>query len=102
MLAITKYADRLIDDLDTVDFIDRVKTQQVNWIGRSHGMELDFDIDEVDDKLKVYTTRPDTIFGVSYMVISPEHPLIEKYKDSIKNIDEVHKYQNKAKLKSDF
>lgn len=102
MLAITKYADRLIDDLDTVDFIDRVKTQQVNWIGRSHGMELDFDIDEVDDKLKVYTTRPDTIFGVSYMVISPEHPLIEKYKDIIKNIDEVHEYQNKAKLKSDF
>lgn len=102
MLAITKYADRLIDDLDTVDFIDRVKTQQVNWIGRSHGMELDFDIDEAHDKLKVYTTRPDTIFGVSYMVISPEHPLIEKYKDIIKNIDEVHEYQNKAKLKSDF
>lgn len=102
MLKITKYADRLIKDLDEVDYSDRVKTQQINWIGRSEGMELSFKLKDKDDSLRVFTTRPDTVFGVSYMVIAPEHPLIEKYKDSINNIDEVKTYQKKALNKSDF
>ncbi|MGN0459222.1 MAG: leucine--tRNA ligase [Eubacterium sp.] len=101
MLKITEYADRLVKDLDTVDFIDRVKTQQRNWIGRSTGAEVDF-CTTLGDTLTVYTTRPDTLFGATYMVIAPEHPLIEKWKDSITNIDEVRAYQDEAAHKSDF
>ena len=101
MLAITKYADRLIDDLDDVDFINRVKIQQKNWIGRSEGTEVDFTATN-GDKLTVYTTRCDTLFGVTYMVISPEHPFLDKWKDQIKNWDEVAAYRDEAAHKSDF
>ena len=101
MLAITKYADRLVDDLDEVDFINRVKIQQRNWIGRSEGTELDFTATN-GDKLTVYTTRCDTLFGVTYMVISPEHPYLEQWKDQIKNWDEVQAYRDEAARKSDF
>ncbi len=101
MLKITAYADRLVKDLDDVDFIDRVKTQQRNWIGRSTGAEVDFGT-TLGDTLTVYTTRPDTLFGATYMVISPEHPLIEKWADKITNLDEVRKYQDEAAHKSDF
>lgn len=102
MLKITAYADRLIDDLDDLDFIDRVKIQQKNWIGKSDGAELDFKIAGKEDKLRVFTTRPDTIFGSTYMVISPEHNLIEKYKEDIKNYKEIIEYKNIASKKSDF
>ena len=102
MLRITKYAQRLIDDLDDVDFLDKIKAQQINWIGRSEGAEVNFKLEGLDESLKVYTTRPDTIFGATYMVIAPEHKLIEKYKDKITNIDEVEDYKKKAALKSDF
>ncbi len=102
MLKITEYAQRLIDDLKDVDFLDKIKAQQINWIGRSEGAEVEFKLDNVDESLKVYTTRPDTIFGVTYMVIAPEHKLIEKYKDKIENLDEVNEYKRKASLKSDF
>ena len=101
MLAITKYADRLIDDLDDVDFINRVKIQQRNWIGRSEGTEVDFTATN-GDKLTVYTTRCDTLFGVTYMVISPEHPFLAQWRDQIKNWDEVAAYQAEAARKSDF
>lgn len=101
MLKITEYADRLVKDLDDVDFIDRVKTQQRNWIGRSTGAEVDFGT-TLGDTLTVYTTRPDTLFGATYMVISPEHPYIEKWADKINNLDEVRKYQDEAAHKSDF
>ena len=102
MLKITEYAQKLIDDLDKVDYIERVKTQQRNWIGRSEGAEVDFIIANTDDKLTVYTTRPDTLFGATYMVISPEHPYIDKYKDRITNWDAVAKYREEAAHKSDF
>ncbi len=102
MLKITEYADRLIDDLDQVDYINRVKTQQVNWIGRSEGAEVDFQISGHDEKIRVFTTRPDTLFGSTYMVIAAEHPLIEKYKDEIINLDEIKAYQNDVGKKSDF
>ena len=102
MLKITEYADRLIDDLDEVDYEDRIKAQQINWIGRSKGANVDFTIKDSDDKLTVYTTRPDTIFGVTYMVISPEHPILDQYKDKINNFDEVTSYQEEARKKSDF
>ncbi len=102
MLKITKYAQKLLDDLEDVDYIQRVKTSQQNWIGRSEGAEINFPIDKTDEHLVVYTTRPDTIYGATYMVISPEHPVIEKYKDKIENIDEVRKYQEEASKKSDF
>ena len=102
MLKITEYAQRLIDDLDSVDFLDKIKAQQINWIGRSEGAEVNFKIKDTDDTLLVYTTRPDTIFGATYMVISPEHKFIDKYKEKITNIDEVKKYQEKAATKSDF
>ncbi len=102
MLKITEYADRLIDDLDKVDFIDRVKTSQKNWIGRSTGAEVVFKIDGYDEGLKVYTTRPDTIFGATYMVVAPEHPIIKTLADRITNMDSVHEYQQKAARKSDF
>ncbi len=101
MLAITKYADRLIDDLEDVDFINRVKIQQRNWIGRSEGCELTFETN-MEDTVSVYTTRADTLFGLSYVVISPEHPLLEKWKDRIGNWDEVAAYQAEAARKSDF
>ena len=101
MLGITKYADRLIDDLDDVDFIERVKTQQRNWIGRSTGTEVTFKTNTGDD-VTVYTTRADTLFGVSYMVISPEHPLLNKWKNIIGNWDEVEAYKEAASRKSDF
>ncbi|MBQ4129298.1 MAG: leucine--tRNA ligase [Ruminococcus sp.] len=101
MLKITEYADRLIDDLDLVDFPERVKLQQKNWIGRSYGAEVEFDT-TAGDKLKIYTTRADTLYGATYMVISPEHPVIEKWADRIANIDEVRKYQADASKKSDF
>ena len=101
MLAITKYADRLIDDLDDLEYIERVKVQQKNWIGRSYGTDATFKTNTGDD-VTVYTTRVDTIFGVTYMVISPEHPLLEKWKDQIGNWDEVAEYRLAASRKSDF
>ncbi len=101
MLRITKYADRLIDDLDGVDFIERVKTQQRNWIGRSTGTEVTFKTNMGDD-VTVYTTRADTLFGTTYMVISPEHPLLKKWKDRIANWADVEEYQAAAARKSDF
>ncbi len=101
MLKITEYAQRLIDDLDDVDFIERVKTQQKNWIGRSEGASVWFDT-TVNEKLEIYTTRPDTLFGATYMVISPEHPFISAHKAEIKNIDAVLEYCKKAASKSDF
>lgn len=101
MLGITKYAQRLIDDLDEVDFVERVKTQQKNWIGRSTGAEVDFTTTE-GDRLTVYTTRPDTLFGATYMVISPEHPMVEAWADKLKNIDAVRAYREEAARKSDF
>ena len=101
MLRITKYADRLIDDLDDVDFIERVKIQQKNWIGRSTGTEVTFKTNMGDD-VTVYTTRADTLFGTTYMVISPEHPLLKKWKDQIANWAEVEEYQAAAARKSDF
>ena len=102
MLRITAYAQKLLDGLDHVDFIDRVKTQQRNWIGRSEGAEVDFQLTPVPEKLRVYTTRPDTLFGATYMVISPEHPLIDKYKDQITNYDALLAYREAAAKKSDF
>lgn len=101
MLKITEYADRLIDDLDLVNYPERVKTQQKNWIGRSYGAEVDFKT-STGDVLTVYTTRPDTLFGATYMVISPEHPMIEKWQDILKNMDAVREYQAAAAKKSDF
>ena len=101
MLAITKYADRLIDDLDTVDYISRVKIQQRNWIGRSEGTEIRFPT-SAGDTLTVYTTRSDTLFGVTYMVLSPEHPYLKQWRDKIKNWDEVAAYLDEAARKSDF
>ena len=102
MLKITEYADRLIDDLDSVDYIDRVKAQQINWIGRSYGMDVKFQLSGKDDYLEVFTTRPDTLYGATYMVIAAEHPLLDEYRDDIENMDEVVKYQEYASKKSDF
>ena len=102
MLKITKYADKLIDDLDDVDYIERVKVSQKNWIGRSHGAEVDFQLKDKEEKLRIYTTRPDTLFGVTYMVVSPEHPYLDKYKDEIANWDEIVAYREMAARKSDF
>ena len=101
MLKITEYADRLIDDLDELDYIERVKLQQINWIGRSHGAQVDFTTTE-GDTITVYTTRPDTLFGATYMVLSPEHPLIDKWADKLQNIDEINAYRDMAAHKSDF
>ena len=101
MLKITAYADRLIDDLDLVDYPERVKLQQKNWIGRSYGAEVEFDT-TAGDKLKIYTTRADTLFGATYMVMSPEHPFIEKWADQLTNLDEVRAYQAQSAKKSDF
>ena len=102
MLKITEYAQRLIDDLDDLDFLDKIKTQQKNWIGRSEGAEVKFKISGTEDELTVYTTRPDTLFGATYMVIAPEHKLIEKYSSKITNMDEIESYKKQASLKSDF
>lgn len=102
MLAITKYAQKLLDGLNTVDFIDRVKAQQRNWIGRSEGAEVDFAIAGTGDTLRVFTTRPDTLFGATYMVLSPEHPFLQKYKYRIQNNEELGEYAKKAALKNDF
>ena len=102
MLKITNYADKLIEGLKDVDYIERVKTSQINWIGRSEGAEVDFAIAGKEDKLRVYTTRPDTLFGATYMVVSPEHPLIDKNKDEITNWDEIMTYREMAAKKSDF
>ena len=101
MLRITDYAQKLIDGLDEVNFIEKVTVQQKNWIGRSEGAEVDFTL-TTGDKLRVYTTRPDTLFGATYMVISPEHPLVEKYKDLLRNYDEISAYKEAAARKSDF
>ena len=102
MLKITEYADRLIDDLNEVDYLPSIKQQQTNWIGRSEGAEIDFSIVDSDEKLKIFTTRPDTIYGSTYMVIAPEHPIVEKIKDKIQNYDEIISYKEKANKKSDF
>ena len=102
MLKITEYADKLIEGLDSVDYIERVKVSQKNWIGKSTGAEVDFTLTGKEDKLRIYTTRPDTLFGATYMVISPEHPLIEKYKDQIANYDALVAYREQAAKKSDF
>ena len=102
MLKITEYADKLIDGLDTVDYIERVKVSQKNWIGRSYGAEVDFEIADTDEKLRIYTTRADTLFGVTYMVVSPEHPVLDKYQDRIKNWDDIVAYREQAAKKSDF
>ena len=101
MLKITEYAQRLIDDLDLVDYPERVKTQQKNWIGRSTGAEVDFET-TAGDKLTVYTTRPDTLYGATYMVVSPEHPYLEKWADKLQNLEEIKAYQAEAAKKSDF
>lgn len=102
MLKITEYADKLIEGLNDVDYIERVKVSQKNWIGRSTGAEVDFQIKDTEDKLRIYTTRCDTLFGVTYMVVSPEHPYLDKYKDQIKNWDEILAYREQASRKSDF
>ena len=102
MLKITEYAQRLINDLDDVDFLDKIKTQQRNWIGRSEGAEVKFKIANSEEELTVYTTRPDTLFGAKYIVIAPEHHLIEKLQNRITNLDEIEEYKKKAALKSDF
>ena len=102
MLKITEYADKLIDGLKDVDYIERVKVSQKNWIGRSTGAEVDFALKDTEDKLRIYTTRCDTLFGVTYMVVSPEHPYLDKYKDRIKNWDEIAAYREQAARKSDF
>lgn len=102
MLKITEYAEKLIEDLELVDYIDKVKVSQKNWIGRSVGAEVDFKLSGKDDTLTVFTTRPDTLFGATYMVISPEHPYVDKYKDEIKNFDAILEYRDFASKKSDF
>ena len=101
MLKITEYADRLISDLDGLDYIERVKTQQINWIGKSHGAEIDF-ATTTEDKLRVYTTRCDTLFGATYMVIAPEHEVLTKWREIITNNDEIDEYRQQAAKKSDF
>ena len=102
MLKITEYADKLIQGLDTVDYVEKVKVSQKNWIGKSTGAEVDFSIKDKEDKLRIYTTRCDTLFGVTYMVVSPEHPIIDKYKDELKNWDAIATYREQAAKKSDF
>ncbi len=102
MLKITEYADKLLEGLNDVDYIERVKVSQRNWIGKSQGAEVDFPIAGKDEKLTVYTTRPDTLFGATYMVVSPEHPILDKYKDEIKNWEEITAYREQAARKSDF
>lgn len=102
ILKMTAYADRLLDGLKETEFLDKIKTAQINWIGKSTGASVFFEIDKLSEKLEVYTTRPDTLFGVTFMVISPEHKILEKYKDKIKNISEVEAYQKSAKEKTEI
>ena len=102
MLKITEYADKLIQGLDTVDYVERVKVSQKNWIGKSEGAEVDFRVKDKEETLKIYTTRPDTLFGVTYMVLSPEHPMIDKYREEIGNWEEIAAYREMAARKSDF
>lgn len=102
MLKITDYADKLLDGLDEVNFPPRVRLEQENWIGRSYGAEIDFKLDGTDEKLTVFTTRPDTIYGVTYMAIAPEHPILEKYKEQITNYDEIVSYRKEAAKKTEF
>ena len=102
MLKITEYADRLIDDLAEVNYLDSIKAQQINWIGRSYGAEIDFKIEGTDESLRVFTTRPDTIYGATYMVIAPEHPIVDKLKGKVENYDEIQAYKDLANKKSDF
>ena len=99
MLAITKYADKLLAGLEDVDYIERAKVQQQNWIGKSEGASVFFNIKDCEEKIEVFTTRPDTLFGATYMVLSPEHNLVEKLKDKINNFADVEDYINKAKLR---
>lgn len=101
-LKIREYADKLLDGLDEVDFLPRIKIEQENWIGRSYGAEVDFKIKEVEEKLTIFTTRPDTLYGVTFMVIAPEHPILEKYKDKILNTEDIRNYQEQAKKKTEF
>ena len=102
VLRMSDYAEQLLDGLNDTDFEERIKTAQINWIGKSTGAEVDFKIAEVDQKLTVFTTRPDTLYGVTFMVVAPEHPILEEYKDRISNLDEVREYQEKAKEKTEF
>ena len=102
MLKITDYADKLLDGLNEVNFPPRVRLEQENWIGRSYGAEIDFKVAGKDEKLTVYTTRPDTIYGVTYMALAPEHPILDKYKDEIKNFDEILEYRKAAAKKTEF
>lgn len=102
MLRITEYAEKLLNDLDEVDYLEKIKAQQRNWIGRSEGADVEFRLAGMDDVIKVFTTRPDTLFGATYMVLSPEHPIIDKYRDSIHNWDEVSGYREMASRKSDL
>jgi len=102
VLKITEYAERLINDLEKVDYLERIKTQQINWIGRSEGAEVDFRIKNTDEVMRVFTTRPDTLFGATFMVVAPEHPLIKNLESRIKNLEEVQKYIKEAKKKSDI
>lgn len=101
-LKIREYADKLLEGLDEVDFLPRIRLEQENWIGRSYGAEVDFKIRDTDEALRVFTTRPDTLYGVTFMVIAPEHPLLEKYSSKISNLQEIREYQEKAKKKTEF
>ena len=101
-LRITEYADKLLEGLDEVDYLPNVKLQQINWIGKSRGAFVDFSVNEVDEKLRIYTTRPDTLFGVTFMVIAPEHPLIDKYADKIENMDAIEDYRKECAKKTEF
>lgn len=102
MLKITDYAEKLLEGLEDVDYIERVKVSQKNWIGKSQGAEVEFQVAGKEEKLTVYTTRPDTLFGATYMVVSPEHPMLDKYKEDIKNWDAIQDYREQAAKKSDF
>ena len=101
-LRITEYADKLLQGLEEVDYLPNVKLQQQNWIGKSTGAFVDFKIKEFDEKLRIYTTRPDTLYGVTFMVIAPEHPVIQKYRESIANIDALDAYKTECAKKSEF
>ena len=101
-LRITQYADKLLEGLKDVDYPDNVKQQQIHWIGKSKGAFVNFDVDGIDEKLEIYTTRPDTLFGVTFMVIAPEHPIIDKYADKITNMDEIIAYRNECAKKTEF
>ncbi len=100
MLKITEYADRLISDLDNVDYLEKIKAQQINWIGKSYGAEIDFPVKDTDKIIKIFTSRADTIFGATYMVLSPEHPLVEELSGMITNYEEVKEYRDRAANKS--